>query len=107
MKLSASEVARTERQLQIDVLPDDHPLMPKLNHLFGDHTYFLDGNGLNIVMHATEALDEALEAPASKLNMGQVGVVVNLAYWTDSDPPGLEAHEPELTNSTVALGNDS
>jgi hypothetical protein len=107
MKLNAAQVARTERQLQIEVLPDDHPLMPKLNQLFGEHTYFLDGNGLNIVEPATEALDVELEAPASKMNMGQVGVVVNLANWTDSNPPKLEAHEPELTSNTVTLTTDS
>jgi len=35
-----------------------------------------------------------------------MGVVVNLANWTDSNPPKLEAHEPELTESMVALETD-
>ena len=77
MKLSAAEVARTEHQLQIEILPDDHPLMPKLHQLFGDHTYFLDGNGLNIVEPATEALDTELGVPASRMNMAQVGVITS------------------------------
>jgi hypothetical protein len=104
MKLNTAQVARTERQLQIEVLPEDHPLMPQLNRIFGEHTYFLDGNGLNIVEPAAAALDLAPDVPAS--GMGQVGVVVNLANWTDTSPPKLEAHEPELTNSTVSLGTD-
>jgi hypothetical protein len=36
-----------------------------------------------------------------------MGVVVNLANWTNSNPPKLEAHEPELTESMVALETDS
>jgi len=39
-------------------------------------------------------------------SVGEVGVLVNIANWTDSNPPKLEAHEPELTNTTVALGTD-
>jgi hypothetical protein len=100
MKLNTAQVARTESQLQIEALPDDHPLVPQLNRIWGDHTYFIDGNGLNIVEPAPAALNVA------RSDVGQVGVVINLAYWTDSNPPKLEAHEPELTNSTVSLGTD-
>lgn len=106
MKLNTAQAARTESQLQVEILPDDHPLMPQLNRIFGEHTYFLDGNGLNIVEPATKALGPELDVPASKMNMGEVGVVVNLANWTDTNPPKLEAHEPELTSSTVSLGTN-
>ena len=81
MKLNA--VARTVSQLQVDALPEGHPLIAQLNQMYGDHIYFLDTNGRRA---------------------WEVGVVVNLANWTDSNPPKLEVHEPELTNSTVALG---
>ena len=100
MKLNTAQVARTKRQLNIEALPDDHPLVPQLHQIWGDHTYFIDGNGLNIV----EPVDAALDVPKS--DIGAVGVVVNLATWTDSNPPKLEAHEPELTDSTVSLGTD-
>jgi len=39
-------------------------------------------------------------------NTTGMGVVVNLANWTNSNPPKLEAHEPELTESMVALETD-
>lgn len=74
--------------------------MPQLNRIWGDHTYFIDGNGLNIVEPATATLD------GPKSDLGAMGVIVNLANWTDSDPPKLEAHEPEPTDSTVSLGTD-
>src|SRR5581483_6462138 len=77
MKLNTAQVARTKRQLNIEALPDDHPLVPQLHQIWGDHTYFIDGKGLNIV----EPVDAALDVPKS--DMGAVGVVVNLANWTD------------------------
>jgi len=48
--------------------------------MFGDHTYCLDSNGLNIVEPAAAEL-----APDST----GMGVVVNLANWTNSNPPKL------------------
>ena len=100
MKLNKSQVARTVSQLQVEALPEDHPLVPQLNRIFGDHTFFLDGSGLNIL----EPAAAALEVPSS--SMGETGVLVNVANWTDSNPPKLEVHEPELTDTTVSLGTD-
>jgi len=42
MKLNAAQLERTTTQLQAEVIPDDHPLIPRLNRMFGDHTYLLD-----------------------------------------------------------------
>ena len=98
MKLNTAEVARTTSQLQIEAIPDDHPLIPQLNRLFGDHTYFLDESGLSIVEPAVETAPESQN--------GRMGVIVNLANWTGSNPPKLEAHEPELTDNLVALGTN-
>jgi hypothetical protein len=100
MKPNTAQVARTESEIQAQALPENHPLVPELNRLFGDHTYFLNRSGLNIVERASEAL----ELPAS--NAGDTGVVINIANWTNSIPPKLEAHEPELTDHTVALLTD-
>jgi len=100
MRLNTAQVARTVSQLQVEALPDDHPLVPQLNRMFGDHTYFLDGNGLNIV----EPSPAALNVPSS--DIGEMGVVVNIANWTGSDPPKLEVHEPERTDSMVSLAAD-
>jgi len=36
MKLSSAEVALTLTQFEAQVIPDDHPLVPKLNELFGE-----------------------------------------------------------------------
>ena len=98
MRLSAAQVEKAESQLHAEAIPENHPLIPKLNELFGDHTYFLDNRGLSVVEQAAQ--DSSMPGAGAKV------VVVNLANWTDSDPPKLEAHEPELTDSTVTLSTD-
>jgi hypothetical protein len=49
MKLNFAQVEQTLTQFDARVIPDDHPLAAKLNELFGEHTFFLDENGLNVV----------------------------------------------------------
>jgi hypothetical protein len=92
IKLNSAQVAQTSTQFEAQVIPDDHPLVPKLNELFGDHTFFLDGNGLNIV-EPNESIDAG--APA--------GTVMNLANWSDALLTSLAPHEPEPTEVVVIL----
>ena len=49
MKLTSAQIERTLRQFEAEAIPDSHPALPRLNELFGDHTFFLDRKGLNIV----------------------------------------------------------
>ena len=98
MRLSAAQVEIAATQLKAEAIPENHPLVPKLNQLFGDHTYFLDSQGLSVV---EQAADDSAPPSADRK-----AVVVNLANWTDSNPPKLEAHEPELTDSVVTLSTD-
>jgi hypothetical protein len=93
MRLTSALVERTLSQLEAEAIPDNHPAVPQLRGLFGDHTFFLDGNGLNIVEPA-EPTQEGVQA----------GRVVNLASWIDADPPKLAPHEPEPTEVVIALG---
>jgi hypothetical protein len=94
MRLTSALVERTLSQFEAEAIPDDHPAVPQLRGLFGDHTFFLDGNGLNIVEPA-EPSQEGVQA----------GKVVNLASWNDGDPPKLAPHEPELTEVVIVLGS--
>jgi len=90
MKLNSAQVAQTLTQFEAQVIPDDHPLIPRLNEMFGDHTFFLDANGLNVVEPKENA-----EGPA--------GTVVNLANWSDAGLTSLAPHEPEPTEVVVRL----
>jgi len=98
MRLSAAQVEMAATQLNAEAIPENHPLIPKLTEMFGDHTYFLDNHGLSVVEKAAQG--------SSTPSADGKAVVVNLANWTDSNPPKLEAHEPELTDSTVTLSPD-
>jgi len=93
MRLTPPLVERTLRQYEAQALPDDHPAMPELNLLFGDHTFFIDDYGLNIV------------EPAESEGKHEVAKVVNLAIWR-YDRKGLVAHEPEPTEVIVELGSE-
>jgi len=93
MKLNSAQVEQTLTQFQAQVIPEDHPLVLQLNELFGDHTFFLDGNGLNVVEPSESAHADA--SPA--------GTVVNLANWTDAELTRLAPHEPVPTEVIVIL----
>jgi hypothetical protein len=94
MKLTSAQVERTLSQFDAQAIPENHPVLPQLNRLFGEHTFFLDGNGLNIVEPA-ESAQAGVEA----------GKVVNVANWSDANLTSLAPHEPESTDIVVALGS--
>jgi hypothetical protein len=93
MRLNATQVERTLAQFDASVVPDDHPIGPELHRFFGDHTFFLDSSGLNI-LEAADAPDVGAEA----------GEIVNLAYWSDATLTSLRPHEPEPTGVLIVLG---
>jgi hypothetical protein len=96
MRLTPVLVKRTLSQFEAQAIPDNHPAVPELNRLFGDHTFFLDGSGLHIVEPAVSD-GEGAEA---------AGKVVRLASWNDADRTSLAAHEPEPTDVVVELGSE-
>jgi hypothetical protein len=92
MRLTSAQVERTLSQFDARPVPDDHPMVPQLNSLFGDHTFFLDGNGLS-VLEPADAKDPSTQACK----------IVNLANWTDANLTSLAPHEPEATEVVVVL----
>jgi len=40
MKLTSAQVERTLTQFEGEVIPDNHLVVPQLNKLFGEHTFF-------------------------------------------------------------------
>jgi hypothetical protein len=94
MKLTSAQVERTLGQFEAEAIPESHPVVPQLNDLFGEHTFFLDRKGLNIV--------EPTDGSRAGL---QSAKVVNLASWSDAGSSGLEPHEPEPTDVVIMLGS--
>lgn len=92
MKLSTALAQKVEQQFGIEAFPEDHPVTPKLVEVFGEHTFFLDANGLNII-----------EPDPAPENNG--GVVVKLASWND-DRSQLTPHEPQVLPVAVDIVED-
>ena len=94
MKLSTAQVEQTLSQVNAEVLPDGHPARDQLNELFGDHTFFIDNSGLNI-----------LEVVGTSEAEPETGEVINLANWSDATFAKLRVHEPVPTGVIVKLGS--
>jgi len=92
MKMNSAQIRQTLHQFEAQAIPSGHPVMPQPERMFGEHTYLLDGNGLNIV-----------EPVEPEQNDGLRGVVVNLASWADDKTPSLEPHKPEPTDLVRAV----
>jgi len=89
MKLNSTQTEQALSQFEAQVLPDNHPALKQLSGIYGDHTFFLDGSGLNVL--------EPAEAEA------QTGEIVSLASWSDATLTTLKPHEPEPTGIMVVL----
>ena len=66
--------------------------MPQLNTVFGEHTYFVNGDGLAVVEPAQAADDS-----------GKTGQVLKVASWSDDTHSQLAPHDPEPTGVVVVL----
>ncbi len=96
MKLNSELVERALSQIDAEAISEDHPVLPKLKGLFGDHTFFIDTAGLNIIEPIDMVeIDEPME------ERPQRGKVVNVANWDDADPPRLLPHVPQATDVIV------
>ena len=92
MKLNSALVARTLDQIDAHAIPDDHPAVAQLNTIFGEHTFFIDVNGLHIV------------EPAGSTDAGaQTAQVVKLAEWKDANRTSLLPHEPQPSEVVIVL----
>jgi hypothetical protein len=83
MRLSELQLQRVQEHTGASVVPDDNPSMPALKQNFGDHTFFLDGDGLHIW--------ETLEAESEE---GSKLVGVRIASWSNDEKTSLVPHEP-------------
>lgn len=92
MKMSAMLVEQAISQMDAEPIPEDHPAVEQLTRIFGDHTFFVDRDGLSIV--------EPAEEPEPGV---QTGEVIKLASWSDERRTTLAPHEPEPTDQVVIL----
>ena len=83
MRLSELQMQRVQEETGASVVPEDNPSMPALKQNFGDHTFFLDSEGLHIWETVAGEPSEA-----SKL------VGVRIASWSSDEKKSLVPHEP-------------
>ena len=95
MKLSSAQIEQALDQFEAEVVPETNPVIAQLIRLFGEHTYFLDQSGLSIIEPAGYEQQNGRDGP--------MGVVVNIADWTDAGSTSLVPHEPEMTSVLVPL----
>jgi hypothetical protein len=92
MKLTPDQAEHARAQMKADVIPKNHPMLWQLSDLFGEHTFFLDTDGLAIV-----------DAPPRDGSRRAERQVVHLANWTDANRTSLVPHKPTPTGQQVAL----
>jgi hypothetical protein len=96
MKLSSASLEQTREQISAQPLPDDHPIVPQLTNYYGNHTFFLDDEGLLII------------EPAEPTRAGvPCGRLVKLASWKKGEHNTVAPHLPEETDVVVELAHDA
>jgi hypothetical protein len=91
MKLSSDHVERTLTQYPARVIPENHPVAAQLHEMFGDHTFFVDQDGLSIL--------EPIDPPQRGTEACKV---VKLADWAEGGNT-LAPHDPEETDVVIVL----
>jgi hypothetical protein len=90
MKLNSTQIEQTLNQFNARVITEDNPTIAELNDLFGDHTFFLDARGLNVL--------ELIQLPQMEPESGEV---INIADWSDATLTRLRTHRPEPTGIVI------
>ena len=93
MKLSAQQIEKVRDQLSLDPFPDDDA--EELRNAFGDHTFYLDSNGLYI-----------WEPVVSGQMGGQFANAVMVASWTDDKRTDLASQDPQPTDVVINFAAD-
>jgi hypothetical protein len=92
MKLNDTQMQEVNKQTGLNPIPDDNPAAPQLQERFGEHTFYLDANGL-FIWEPTDAAEGANEPAAA----------VMLAAWTGEEKQALKPTEPVRSKVVVEL----
>jgi hypothetical protein len=93
MKLTLPRSAHAAHQIDAWVVPEDHPANQSLSETFGEHTFFLDSEGLSVVEPKGMTADGAAE----------LARVVRLAAWADEERTELTPHTPKETEFLIVV----
>ena len=95
MRLTTLQIAHAERQLQAAAIAETASIVERLRAVFGNHTFLVDPDGLNILESFDE--DQSEGAPEAL-------TAIQLAAWTDDTRQSLATHQPFKTDKLVVIG---
>lgn len=95
MKLSTAEIQRIEEETGSTAVPPENPAIEQLKGHFGDHTFFVDGDGLHV-----------WESPEEQPVEGGKMVGLRVATWKDESKTTLVPHEPTPTAVLEPSGDE-
>jgi hypothetical protein len=83
MKLSNEQAQHVADQLSGQAIDEEHPSGQQLKQAAGDHTFFVNNDGLHVV--------EPRAMPG-----GADGAVIKIGSWSEEQEGHLKLHEPEI-----------
>lgn len=92
MKLTPAHIEHVRTQLDLNPMGEDHEAYPALVNRFGDHSFFLNADGLHIV-----------EPNVTGHGEDRTGALVTLAGWADETRTQLKPHAPKATAHIIEL----
>lgn len=95
MKLTIEQIEGIRDQAGIDPIPQTEAVIDVLQHHFGDHTFYVDEEGLRV----WESIDDE-QAATEKLQAYRV------ASWADEEKNALVPHDPIPMDSVVELASE-
>ena len=78
MKLTSTQIEQTLGQFEAEPIPENHPMVPQLNEVFGEHTYFVNSDGLIILEPTGSGLTGVQSAKVVVVSVG-----ANDVGWSD------------------------
>lgn len=92
MKLTNEQIAAARDTLGASPVDPEHPAVAQLEQAFGEHTFYVDQNGLLVFVDPVE-LDQEPGDPR----------LVLIAAWTDDEKRQLGAVNPVDTGVTLPV----
>lgn len=93
MKLTDQQIAQIKDQLGADPVPADSPATKTLAQHFGEHTFYVDEDGL----HFFETLEAEAENGSNDVHP------VRVATWTNENREALSPHDPVVGTTAVTI----
>lgn len=92
MKLSSAQIAAVEQATGANPLPDEEPARAKLAEALGDHTFYVDQQGLVI-----------LESPEAAATPEDTLEIVRVGRWVEGKEQQLALTPAERTGQVLDL----